>query len=108
MMRRPPRSTQSRSSAASDVYKRQIHLAAAMERPIVAIYGPTDPARTGPYGMGKAIDGWVLRDVSSVTDHSRRTAPEAGMLRIRVEDVVGAALNLLAEADSERLEESSG
>src|SRR5450756_1473621 len=34
MIRRPPRSTQSRSSAASDVYKRQGVMAAAMDRNI--------------------------------------------------------------------------
>ena len=27
-----------------------LHLAAALERPVVGIYGPTDPARNGPYG----------------------------------------------------------
>src|SRR5450756_3162750 len=33
MIRRPPRSTQSRSSAASDVYKRQVDAAHASARP---------------------------------------------------------------------------
>lgn len=28
-----------------------LHLAAALGRPIVAVYGPTDPERTGPYGQ---------------------------------------------------------
>ncbi len=27
-----------------------LHLAAALERPVVALFGPTDPARNGPYG----------------------------------------------------------
>src|SRR5680860_185210 len=40
MIRRPPRSTQSRSSAASDVYKRQVRQAAAG--------GPGRPRSTGP------------------------------------------------------------
>src|SRR5450756_3071136 len=34
MIRRPPRSTQSRSSAASDVYKRQVLVLSASDRPV--------------------------------------------------------------------------
>jgi lipopolysaccharide heptosyltransferase I len=30
-----------------------MHLAAALQRPVVAIFGPTDPRRTGPYGQGE-------------------------------------------------------
>src|SRR5450756_1156962 len=44
MIRRPPRSTQSRSSAASDVYKRQLldHLGDVLEVDIVALEGDLD------------------------------------------------------------------
>ena len=42
-----------------------LHLAAALERPVVGIYGPTDPARNGPFGAGQCMR--VLRDASSVT-----------------------------------------
>ena len=38
-----------------------LHLAAALERPVVGLYGPTDPARNGPYGTRLA----VLRHASS-------------------------------------------
>jgi heptosyltransferase I len=72
-----------------------LHLAAALERPVMGIYGPTDPARTGPYRVGKVFPGRVLRDASSVTDHSRIKEPEAGMLRIGVDEVVAAALEVL-------------
>ena len=72
-----------------------LHLAAALERPVVGIYGPTDPARTGPYGVGTVTPGVVLRDGSSVTDHRRHRVPEAGLLRIRVDEVVEAALSVL-------------
>ena len=68
-----------------------LHLAAALERPVVAIFGPTDPARNGPYGTRAR----VLRDAESVTSHKRLKQVEAGMLRIDVEDVVGAAKELL-------------
>ena len=32
-----------------------MHLAAAVKAPIIALFGPTDPARTGPYGSGHSI-----------------------------------------------------
>ena len=32
-----------------------MHLAAAVETPVIALFGPTDPARTGPYGSGHTI-----------------------------------------------------
>lgn len=32
-----------------------MHLAAAMGTPVVALFGPTDPKRTGPYGKGHRV-----------------------------------------------------
>ncbi len=32
-----------------------MHIAAALGTPVVAIFGPTDPARTGPYGRGHRV-----------------------------------------------------
>ncbi|HOJ74780.1 MAG TPA: lipopolysaccharide heptosyltransferase I [Phycisphaerae bacterium] len=32
-----------------------MHLATALNKPLVAIYGPTSPARTGPYGRGETV-----------------------------------------------------
>jgi heptosyltransferase-1 len=58
---------------------------------VVGIYGPTDPARNGPYGT-RAL---VLRDASSQTSHKRVHETEAGMLRIEVDDVVQAAREML-------------
>jgi heptosyltransferase-1 len=72
-----------------------LHLAAALERPVVGIYGPTDPARNGPWVSG-AGSARVLRDEGSVTSHKRGNEPEAGMLRISAGDVMAAALELLA------------
>jgi heptosyltransferase-1 len=68
-----------------------LHLAAALERPVVGIFGPTDPARNGPYGTRSR----VLRDATSLTSHKRKDQTEAGMLQIGVEDVVKAAKELL-------------
>lgn len=70
-----------------------LHLAAALGKPTVGIFGPTDPARNGPFhGTFR-----VLRDPSSQRDHARRSEPEAGLLRIEPEAVVEAALELLGE-----------
>jgi heptosyltransferase-1 len=70
-----------------------LHLASALGRPVVGIYGPTDPNRNGPYGTRAR----VLRSPDSRRDHSRRDAPEAGLLTIAPEDVLRAADELLAE-----------
>lgn len=70
-----------------------MHLAAALRVPVVAIFGPTDPARNGPYGTRAT----VLRSPESVTDHSRHRQPEAAMLSITAADVVAAARQLLSE-----------
>ena len=71
-----------------------LHLAAAMRVPVVAIFGPTDPARNGPY----ATRSVVLRNPDSVTSHARRAQADEGMLEIGVEEVVAAAERLLANA----------
>jgi heptosyltransferase-1 len=68
-----------------------LHLASALGRPVVGIYGPTDPARNGPFG-GRFE---VLRHPESRRDHSRRAAPEAGLLTIAPDAVMQAAGALL-------------
>ncbi len=70
-----------------------LHLASALGRPVVGIYGPTDPSRNGPYGARAR----VLRSPDSRRDHSRRSEPEPGLLTIAPDDVLRAADELLAE-----------
>ncbi|HWE87211.1 MAG TPA: glycosyltransferase family 9 protein [Terracidiphilus sp.] len=70
-----------------------IHLACALGRPVVGIYGPTDPARNGPYGTRFR----VLRSPFSLRNHARRNAPEAGLLTITPEDVLKAVDEVIAE-----------
>jgi heptosyltransferase-1 len=78
-----------------------LHLAAALRVPVVAIFGPTDPARNGPYPMGNATRSIVLRNPESPTTHARRSAPDEGMLEITVDAVVDAARTLLSDAPTE-------
>lgn len=71
-----------------------LHLAAALKIPIVALFGPTDPARTGPYGTLSI----VLRNPHSITSHKRNRETEAGLMNISAEQVIAVARELLGKA----------
>jgi len=80
-----------RAHAVIGVDSGPLHLAAALAKPGVAIYGPTDPARNGPYGGTIR----VLRSPDAATDYSRRPTPHSSMLAITphmVADALAAAL----------------
>ncbi|HEY6413417.1 MAG TPA: glycosyltransferase family 9 protein [Edaphobacter sp.] len=68
-----------------------LHLAAALEIPVVGLFGPTDPARNGPYGTRSR----VLRHATSQRNHSRRHETEQGLMQITTDEVIAAALELL-------------
>ena len=70
-----------------------LHLACALDVPVVGIFGPTDPARNGPFHCHSR----VLRHPESIRDHTRRSEPEAGLLTITPEAVCDAAFDLLRE-----------
>ena len=70
-----------------------LHLACALGKRVVGIYGPTDPARNGPFG----VPFRVLRHPESKRDHTRHPEPEAGLLTITPEQVTAAARELLGE-----------
>jgi len=65
-----------------------MHLAAALGKAGVALFGPTDPARNGPYGGSLT----VLRDASAKTTYQRGTVIDPA-LRALTPDVVAAALS---------------
>jgi heptosyltransferase I len=81
-----------------------LHLAAALQVPVVAIFGPTDPARNGPYRTRSV----VLRNPVSVTSHSRRAQPDEAMLEIGVDVVVTAARSLLTNSSAKRTHTENG
>ena len=68
-----------------------LHLAVALNTPSVALFGPTEPARNGPYG-GRAM---VMRSPQSVTTYKRSAALESGLASITVDEVLDAASQLL-------------
>jgi heptosyltransferase I len=69
-----------------------LHLAAALGIPVVAIFGPTDPARNGPYRTPSR----VVRNPESRTTYSRQPRPDEALLEISVDTIVEAARELLA------------
>jgi heptosyltransferase I len=69
-----------------------LHLAAALGKPGVAIYGPTDPARHGPYGATVT----VLRSPRAVTTYRRTAEPDESMRVITPDQVFEALVPNLA------------
>ena len=58
-----------------------LHIAAALEKPGVAIFGPTDPARNGPYGESLRVLRWpgavtTYRRGSEIDESMRRVSPD--------------------------------
>jgi heptosyltransferase-1 len=74
-----------------------MHLAAALNIPVVALFGPTDPARNGPYSARAK----VLRNRESVTSYSHVDRVDAGLTKITPEEVVAAAEVLLKPGSSD-------
>jgi lipopolysaccharide heptosyltransferase I len=70
-----------------------MHLAAALSVPVVGIFGPTNPARNGPFGASNV----VLRSLSSATSYKHLAEPDSGLLEVSPEQVVAAARRLLKE-----------
>lgn len=80
-----------RAHAVIGVDSGPLHLAAALGKPGVAIFGPTDHARNGPYGGTIR----VLRIPEAPTDYHRHAEPHASMLAIspaRVAQMLAAVL----------------
>lgn len=64
-----------------------LHLASALGTPVIGLYGPTDPARNGPYSK-EAI---VVRNATlEETTYRRGKTPAPSMLSITVEQVLDA------------------
>ena len=68
-----------------------LHLAVALGTPVVALFGPTDPTRNGPYrtarDSGKDI---VLRSSHAVTTYKRGDRPDSSLLALDVATVFDA------------------
>ena len=72
-----------RATAVIGVDSGPLHLAAALSKPGVAIFGPTDPLRNGPYGGTME----VLRSASAGTTYKRDSEVAASMRAISPDSV---------------------
>jgi heptosyltransferase I len=84
-----------------------LHLAVALGTPVVALFGPTDPVRNGPYrntpGPASAAQSSdrqdpqdiVLRAPNVVTTHSRQDRTHPSMLELQVEAVFEAVRRIV-------------
>jgi heptosyltransferase-1 len=81
-----------RAAAVVGVDSGPLHVAAALGKPGVAIFGPTDPAQTGPYGGSFT----VLRSPSAVTSYKRRTQIDPSMRALTPDAVFDALQPQLA------------
>ena len=77
-----------------------MHLAAAVGTPLAAVFGLTDPARTGPLGSGhrvlKPSGAHGARDIARSS-----LAAERQLASVSPDSVYAAALELLGEEDAE-------
>jgi heptosyltransferase-2 len=70
-----------------------MHLAAAVGTPVVSMFGPTDPGRTGPTGVpSEVLDRYVFCSPCYLKECPYR---HECMREIAVEDVLGAVLRVL-------------
>lgn len=77
-----------------------LHLACAVGTPVVGIYGPTDPARNGPFDPSDRV---VRRAPACAPCHRRRCPTHDGVMEtIDVADVVAAVDDRLAAAGGRR------
>jgi len=67
-----------RAAAVVGIDSGPLHLAAALGKPGVAVYGPTDPRRNGPYGCSFT----VLRSPRATTTYQRSAAVDPSMYEI--------------------------
>ena len=68
-----------------------MHIAAAVDTPTVALFGPTDPSRTGPYGDGHCV---VRKDMTCSPCFLKKCDSRRCMVEITVEEVFAAVKSL--------------
>jgi len=65
-----------------------LHLGVALGVPVVGLFGPTDPARNGPYSPGTCPEKLVvLRSPRAKTTHRRGEQPDPSLLELDVAGV---------------------
>ncbi len=82
-----------RAAAVIGVDSGPLHLAAALRKPGVAIFGPTDPLTHGPYGGSMT----VLRSARAETTYKRLASVQQSMLSIAVHHVLHPLRQILKQ-----------
>jgi heptosyltransferase-1 len=68
-----------------------LHLAVALGTPVVGLFGPTDPARNGPYRPScDSVKDIVLRSPNAITTYKRGDQPDPSLLGLDVAVVFDA------------------
>ena len=70
-----------------------MHLAVAMGTPVIALFGPTDPSRTGPYGKGHVV---IRRELSCSPCFLKKCNSMECMSGITIEEVFHAVREKLS------------
>ena len=71
-----------------------MHLAAAAGTPVIALFGPTDPKRTGPYGSGHTI---IRTEIDCSPCFLKKCPTKKCMEDITPEQVFAAVKNIIKE-----------
>ena len=80
-----------------------MHVAAAMATPVVALFGPTSPSRTGPYGEGHVV---IRKDLDCSPCFQKKCDDLTCMKEISVEEVFEAVKKKLSPPDLGETEDS--
>ncbi|HEV8605068.1 MAG TPA: glycosyltransferase family 9 protein, partial [Tepidisphaeraceae bacterium] len=70
-----------------------MHIAAALNNPLVTIFGPTNPIRTGPYNRPDSV---VRVDIPCSPCYSRRCSHTSCLRWLTIEPVLATAAEQLS------------
>ena len=74
-----------------------MHVAAALRKPVIGVFGPTNPARTGPYGQtDRTLQRHDLPCVPCMKDYCTYREPIACLNGISPAEVVAEAFSRIA------------
>ncbi|MHA1753212.1 MAG: lipopolysaccharide heptosyltransferase II [Candidatus Helarchaeota archaeon] len=74
-----------------------MHLAVALEVPIIALFGPQTPLRYGPWMPKKAVVFYKNLPCSPCPHHNKKCKDNKCMKAIRVEEVFSAAIKIIED-----------
>lgn len=76
-----------------------MHLAVAVHTPVIALFGPTDPVKTGPYGKGNEV---IRKDIECSFCFKRVCPTKKCMALISVEEVLDNIKKVLFKPQNDK------